>query len=152
MKRVYRVLAYAVAAGVVAQAMVIVYAVGSLQKWVERGGVYDSTVVDDHSAFSGAGAFGLHEIIGSAVVPGLVVLALIAALAARLRRGAQLAGIMFVLVAAQAMLGYEVADQPAIGSLHGLFAFALFATAMRAGQLAAATSPEQVAPPVATRA
>lgn len=136
MKQVYRVLAYAVAAGVVAQAMVIVYAVGSLNKWVDGGGVYDRTVADDATAFPGAGAFRVHETVGTYVVPGLVVLLLVAALAARVRRGRLVAAIMFVLVAAQALLGYEASDQPAIGSLHGLFAFGLFGVALYAGRLA----------------
>ena len=43
---------------------------------------------------------------------------------------------MFVLVAIQAVLGYEASDQPAIGSLHGLFAFLLFTTAVRTGMVA----------------
>jgi general stress protein CsbA len=136
MKQVYRVLAYAVAAGVVAQAMVIVYAVGSLNKWVDGGGVYDSTVADDGAVFPGAGAFRIHETVGAYVVPGLVVLLGLASLAARVRRGRFVAAIMFVLVAAQALLGYEASDQPAIGSLHGLFAFGLFGVAMYAGRLA----------------
>src|SRR5215470_1103201 len=136
MKQVYRAFAYAVAAGVVAQAMVIVYAVGSLSKWVDSGGVYDSTVVDDAGAYPGAAAFRVHEAIGAYVVPALVVLLLLASLATKVRRGRLLAAIMFVLVAAQALLGYEASDQPAIGSLHGLFAFGLFGVAIYAGRLA----------------
>jgi len=157
MKQVYRVLAYAVAAGVVAQAMVIVYAVGSLNKWVGGGGVYDRTVADDPMAFPGAGAFQVHETVGAYVVPGLVVLLLLASLAARVRRGRLVAAIMFVLVAAQALLGYEASDQPAIGSLHGLFAFGLFGVAMYAGGLASpghaarGETDEPVAPAVASR-
>jgi hypothetical protein len=150
MKQVYRAVAYAVAGGVVAQAMVIVYAIASLQKWVGGGGVYDSTVVDQASAFPGAGAFGVHEFLGAAIVPGLVVLLLIVSFFARVRRGPVLAAVMFVLVAAQALLGYWASDQPVIGSLHGLFAFLLFGTAMYAGRLATVVT--EPAEAVATRA
>jgi hypothetical protein len=158
MKQVYRVLAYAVAAGVVAQAMVIVYAVGSLNKWVDGGGVYNSAVADDATAYPGAGAFRIHETIGAYVVPSLVVLLILASLAARVRRGRLVGAIMFVLVGAQALLGYEASDQPAIGSLHGLFAFGLFGVAMYAGRLASpghtagGATDEPVAPPVASSA
>jgi hypothetical protein len=153
MKQVYRFLAYAVAAGVVVQAMLIVYAIGSLQKWVNGGGVYDSSVVDRASAFDGAGAFGMHETIGAFVVPGTVVLLLIASPLAKVRRAVTWAAIMFILVAAQALLGYEAADQPAIGSLHGLFAFLLFAAAIRAGRLPieaprGSVTAQRTAPPV----
>jgi Family of unknown function (DUF6220) len=119
--------------------MVIVYAIGSLQKWIDGGGVYDSSVADQSSAFNGAGAFRLHEIIGTTVVPGLILLLLIVALFAKVNRGLAWPTIMLVLVAAQAVLGYEVSDQPAIGSLHGLFAFLLFAVALRAGRRSTAT-------------
>jgi hypothetical protein len=133
MRQLYRVLAYAVAGGVVAQAMVIVYAVGSLQKWVNGGGSYTAGMDDDDSAFTGASAFHVHEFIGDAVVPGLVALLVIASLFAKVTRGVAAAVVMFGLVAAQALLGYEASDQPAIGSLHGLFAFLLFTIALRTG-------------------
>jgi hypothetical protein len=140
MKQLYRILAYAVACGVVAQAMVMVYAIGSLQKWVGDGGVYDSSVADDSSAYSGAGAFRIHEIAGTIVLPSLIVLLLIVALLTRTSRGLVWPAVMFLLVAVQAMLGYLVADQPLIGTLHGLIAFLLFAIAMRAGAVPAADS------------
>jgi hypothetical protein len=135
MKQLYRVLAYAVAGGVVAQAMVIVYAIGSMQRWVNRGGSYTAGMDDDASAFPGAGAFRVHEFIGDAVVPGLVVLLVIVSLFAKVTRGIIAPVVMFGLVAAQALLGYEASDQPAIGSLHGLFAFVLFTVALRTGLL-----------------
>src|SRR5262249_39081863 len=92
---------------------------------------YTAGMDDDASAFPGAVAFQVHQVIGDAVIPGLVVLLVIASLFAKVPRGIVAPIVMFGLVAAQALLGYDAADQPAIGTLHGLFAFLLFTVALR---------------------
>ena len=46
MRTAYKVLAYLVAAEVAVQAMVMVWAIAGLGKWVDGGGVFDKAVIE----------------------------------------------------------------------------------------------------------
>ena len=47
MRTAYKVLAYLLAAEVAVQAMVMVWAIAGLGKWVDGGGVFDKSVIED---------------------------------------------------------------------------------------------------------
>ena len=50
MRTAYKVLAYLVAAEVAVQAMVMVWAIAGLGKWVDGGGVFDKAVMEERGA------------------------------------------------------------------------------------------------------
>ena len=50
MRTAYKVLAYLVAAEVAVQAMVMVWAIAGLGKWVDGGGVFDKAVIESEGA------------------------------------------------------------------------------------------------------
>ena len=139
MKTAYRVLAYLVAAEVAVQAMVMVWAVAGLSKWVDGGGVFDKAVIEG-AAESGAMPFPevlgilVHGINGTFVVPGLALALLIV----------KWAVIVLVLVVVQGQLGFLGHDLPLAGAVHGLNAFALFGVALYAGRRLRVAAPAAV--------
>ena len=75
MRKLYSVLAWAIAAGVVVQAAAIGFGYGGMQAYVEGGGVVDDIVVESGpGSYTGDVAFPVHELVGGMVIPALVVL------------------------------------------------------------------------------
>jgi len=103
MRTVYKVLAYLVAVEVAVQAMVMVFAVAGLGKWVDGGGVFDKAVFEsEQSPFPEVVGFIVHGINGSMVIPG----------------GVKWAGLVLLLVAVQITLGFDIeVDQAVAGDL-----------------------------------
>jgi hypothetical protein len=140
------VLAYLVAAEVAVQAMVMVWAIAGLGKWVEGGGVFDKAVIEEAIGSGGvpfpevAGLL-VHGINGAFVIPGLALLLLIVSFFTKVRGAIKWAVIVFVLVVVQGQLGFLGHEFPLSGALHGLNALALFGVALYAGRrLRAATA------------
>jgi hypothetical protein len=130
MKTVYKVLAYVVAAEVVVQAMLMVFAIAGLGKWVDGGGVLDKAAMEsEQSPFPEVVGFILHGLNGGIVIPGLALLLLICSFFAKVPGGVKWAGLVLLLVVVQVNLGYAGHDIPALGAVHGLNALALFSTA-----------------------
>jgi hypothetical protein len=152
MRRVYRVLAYLVAAEVVVQAAAIAWAVAGLGHWVHGGGVFDASVMEDTGGplpFPEVTGIIVHGINGSAIVPGLAVLLLVFSFFAKVRGGTKWAVAVFVLVAVQAQLGFAAGDLPALGALHGINALLLFSAALWTAVRASAGRSSVVATPEA---
>jgi hypothetical protein len=150
MRKTYRVLAYLVAAEVVVQAAAIAWAVAGLGHWVEGGGVFDASVMQDNGGplpFPEVAGIIVHGINGSVIVPGLAVLLLIFSFFAKVRGGIKWAVAVFVLVGIQAELGYASADLPALGALHGLNALLLFSAALWTAARASAARSTRVDAP-----
>jgi hypothetical protein len=149
MKTAYKVLAYLVAAEVAVQAMVMVWAIAGLGKWVDGGGVFDKSVIEGSSE---AGAmpfpevFGIliHGINGTFVVPGIALLLLIVSFFTKVRGAIKWALVVLVLVVAQGQIGFLGHEFPLAGALHGLNALALFGVALYAGRRLRATAPAAV--------
>jgi hypothetical protein len=146
MRTAYKVLAYLVAAEVAVQAMVMVWAIAGLGKWVEGGGVFDKAVIEEAIGSGGvpfpevAGLL-VHGINGAFVIPGLALLLLIVSFFTKVRGAIKWAVIVFVLVVVQGQLGFLGHEFPLSGALHGLNALALFGVALYAGRrLRAATA------------
>jgi hypothetical protein len=139
MRTAYKVLAYLVAAEVAVQAMVMVWAIAGLGKWVDSGGVFDKSVIEG-SAESGAMPFPevlgilVHGINGIFVIPGLALALLIVSFFSKVRGAIKWALIVFALVVVQGQLGFLGHDFPLGGALHGLNAMALFGVALYAGR------------------
>lgn len=131
MKRVYQVLAYLVAAGVVVQAMAIVYGISGLSKWVSNGGVFDKAALEsEDAAFPEVTGLAVHGINGSMIIPALALVLFVCAFFAKIPRGVRWAGLVLALVVVQINLGFAGPGVPALGALHGLNALALFTAAL----------------------
>jgi hypothetical protein len=78
MRTAYKVLAYLVAAEVAIQAMVMVWGIAGLIKWVDAGGVFDKSVMETQGTpFPEVFGILVHGINGTFVVPGIALVLLI---------------------------------------------------------------------------
>jgi hypothetical protein len=135
MRTAYKVLAYLVAAEVAVQAMVMVWFIAGLGKWVEGGGVLDKAAMESEGTpFPQVAGITVHIINGFFVIPGLALLLLIISFFTKVRGATKWAVIVFVLVVVQSQLGGLGHDFPLVGALHGLNALALFGVALYAGR------------------
>src|SRR4249919_2911691 len=143
MRTAYKVLAYLVAAEVAVQAMLIVWGIAGLGKWVDGGGVFDKSVMESEGAPPFPEVLGIlvHGINGFFVIPALALLLLIVSFFTKVRGAIKWAAIVLVLVAVQVLLGTFGHHFTLSSALHGLNALALFAAALYAGRrLRAATA------------
>ena len=136
MRTAYKVLAYVIAAEVAVQALVMVWAVAGLGKWVDSGGVFDKAVIESEGAppFPEVVGIIVHGINGLFLIPGLALLLLIVSFFTKVRGAIKWALFVFVLVVVQGQLGELGHDFPLAGALHGLNALALFSAAIYAGR------------------
>jgi hypothetical protein len=148
MRTAYKVLAYLVAAEVAIQAMVAVWAIAGLGKWVDGGGVLDKAVMESEGTpFPEVFGFIVHGINGTFVIPGIALLLVIASFFTKVRGAIKWAVIVFVLVVVQGQLGFLGHEIPAVGLLHGLNALLLFGTAVYAGRRMRAATQSTASPP-----
>jgi hypothetical protein len=153
MRTAYKVLAYLVAAEVTVQAMVIVWFVSGLGKWVEGGGVLDKAAMESEGTpFPQVVGIMAHGINGFFVIPGLALLLLIISFFTKVRGAIKWAVVVFVLVIVQGQLGGLGHDFPWAGALHGLNALALFSVALYAGRRLRGTTVAVVEQPEARTA
>lgn len=146
MRTAYKVLAYLVAIEVAIQAMVVVWAMAGLGKWIQGGGVADKALMEsDATPFPEVLGFIVHGINGSFVIPGIALLLLIASFFTKVRGAIKWAVIVFVLTVVQGQLGFLGHEIPAIGLLHGLNALALLVTALYAGRRMRTAAPSKAA-------
>jgi heme A synthase len=128
---VYRILAYVVAAGVMVQAMVMVFAVDGLGKWVDGGGVLDkAAAAGQQLPFPEAVGFSIHGMNGMLVIPLIALLLVVFSFFAKIPGGVKWAGLVLLLVVVQIALGLGGHAIPAVGALHGLNALLLFSAAV----------------------
>jgi hypothetical protein len=153
MRTAYKVLAYLVAAEVAVQAMVVVWFIAGLGKWVEGGGVLDKAAMESEGTpFPQVAGIIAHGINGFFVIPGLTLLLLIISFFTKVRGAIKWAVIVFVLVVVQSQLGGLGHDFPLAGALHGLNALALFGVALYAGRRLRAVTAAAVEEPEARTA
>jgi len=134
MRRVYQVLAYLVAAGVVVQAAAIAYAWFTVINEIDGGAVIDEN-------YEGNGGHALHGITGTVIIPGVALLLLASSFFARRHGATKWALGVFGLVALQYVLAVFSFGMPALGVLHGLNALAVFSVALLAGRRAYRVEP-----------
>jgi heme A synthase len=152
MRTAYRILAYLVAAEVAVQAMVMVYAVAGLGKWVDQGGVLDRATFESgfeggETPFTEFTGFLIHGINGIMVIPALALLLLIVSFFTRLRGAVKWAGLVLLLVVVQANLGFLGHEIPVAGALHGLNALLLFGAAFYAAHRVPAAAARRTVEP-----
>ena len=135
MRTAYKVLAYIVAAEVAIQAMVMVWAIAGLGVWVDKGGVFDKSIMESGALpFTEVIGILAHGINGTFVIPAIALALLIVSFFTKVRGAIKWAVIVFVLVVAQGQIGVLGHEFPLAGALHGLNALALFAVALYTGR------------------
>jgi hypothetical protein len=131
MKRLYRVLAYLIAVGVVLQAAAIAYAVFGMFQWVAAGGTIDKALIEsDDPQIGGVTGFNLHQLVGVTILPLLALLFLISSFIARIPGGIRWGLIVFAATLVQSLLGIYAHHNSAVGWLHGAMALILFSCAV----------------------
>jgi hypothetical protein len=142
MRNAYRFLAGLIALEVVIQAMVMVFAVAGLGKWVEEGGVLDKAAFESgETLFPEMVGFIVHGMNGMFVMPLLALLLLIVSFFARVPGGIKWAAAVLGLVVLQIVLGLVGHAIPAVGGLHGINALVLFSAAVLAARRARELAP-----------
>jgi hypothetical protein len=135
MRTTYKLLAYLVAAEVAIQAMVMVWGIAGLVKWVDSGGVFDKSVMAAQGTpFPEVAGILVHGINGTIVVPGIALVLLILSFFLRVRGAIKWAAIVLVLTVVQGQIGFLGHEIPLAGALHGLNALALFGVGLYAGR------------------
>lgn len=148
MRKVYRVLAYVIAAEVVVQAMAMVFGVAGMGKWIDNGGVFDKAVMESEEApFPEVVGFMVHGINGMMVIPLLALILLICSFFAKVPGAVRSAAGILLLVIVQVVLGLSGPALPVLGALHGLNAMALFTLALLTAWRAVPPAPSAVEQP-----
>ena len=157
MRKVYKVLAFAIAGLVVVQAAAVTFAVFGLFAYIEGGGTIDAANSGPESdiSFPGVVGFMIHGMFGTMVIPLIAILLLVSSFFAKTAGAVKWAVIVFVTTAVQIGLGLFAHGIPQLGILHGIVALVLFGAAIMAGMrarpgVAAIGATEQVAAPVAS--
>ena len=130
MKQTYRVLSGLIALGVVVQAMAIALGGFGVLHDVDNGLVVDKNFQPNFGQT-------LHGIDGMYVIPVLgLALLIVSFFAAKSVPGAsKWAGIVFGLIVLQVALAFVAFGAPVVGALHGINAFAVLGSAVRASML-----------------
>jgi hypothetical protein len=146
MRKAHQVFASLIAAEVVIQAMAIAYALFGLGHWIEEdGGVLNKAVLDADKGpeFQGVGGFAVHGINGMMIIPLITIIFLIVSLIANktVPGAAKRAGIIFLMVAVQVILGMSGHSVVVLGPLHALNGFGIFAMAILTARKASEAAP-----------
>jgi hypothetical protein len=137
MLKAYRVLAIIIAVEVVIQAMMIVFAVAGLGKYITDGGVVDKAAMEDEDlSFTGVTGFMVHGINGMMIIPLLGIALLVVSFFVKAPGAVKWAGIVLASIVVQVAAGLLGHDAPYIGMIHGLNAFILAGSAGFASRLA----------------
>ncbi|NUP60084.1 MAG: hypothetical protein HOQ06_11505 [Pseudarthrobacter sp.] len=136
MRRIYAVLAWIVAGGVVVQAASIAFALGGMAHYIQDGGVIDKALVESRqAAFVGDLGFLVHGVVGGMVIPLSALVLMVVAFFVKARGVRLWAGVVLALVALQITLGYSITDMPYLGLVHGANALAVLLTSVYAARL-----------------
>ncbi|MGI8457586.1 MAG: hypothetical protein ACR2LI_05695 [Propionibacteriaceae bacterium] len=157
MKTVYRVVAFVIAAGVMAQAAAVAFGFFGLGVWVDGGGTLDKAAFESDSiSFLGVAGLAFHGIVGTMVMPVLALIFLVVGIMAQVvtKLPGALAWSLSVVVATavQVVLGLAAHSYPLLGVLHGLVAFVLFGLAAMAAVRVGRATPQQASRANADRA
>lgn len=140
MRKAYQVLAYALAAEVLVQAMAIAYAIAGVGKWVDDGGVLNKSVMESNTSnVGGVVGFMIHGINGQMIIPLLTIALLVVSFFAKIDGGVRRAAIIFGMIVLQVVLGIASHSIPFVILLHVINAFGILVMAFLAGQSARTT-------------
>nr|WP_297415087.1 hypothetical protein [uncultured Nocardioides sp.] len=134
MKSAFKILAYVIAALVIVQSAVMVFAAAGLFLWVEDGNALDSATMESEPEFTGAIGFMIHGMNGMMIIPIIGLALLVVSFFAKVPGGVRNAAIVLALIVLQVALGIFGHENAWIGLLHGINALVLFAAALHTGQ------------------
>jgi hypothetical protein len=133
MRRIYSIIAWIIAGGVVVQAASIAFGLGGMSHFIQEGGVVDKALIESRQAtFTGVLGFPIHGIVGGMIIPLAALALLIIAFFVKARGARLWAATVLALVALQITLGYSIADMPYLGLIHGANALAVLLAAVHA--------------------
>jgi Family of unknown function (DUF6220) len=143
MRATYRVLALAIAVGVVVQAAFIAVAWFTVLHDADSGAVFDKNSEANW-------AYVAHGLVGNLIIPIIAIVLLILSFFARIPGGVKWAAITFGVVLLQIVFAFLGFTAPVLGALHGINAFVLAGVASMAARAArvAGTAPTESAAPV----
>jgi len=154
MRKTYRILADIIAIEVVIQAMVMVFAIAGLFKWISDGATLDQSVIDgwedDPPTWTGSIGHFIHVVNGQFLIPLLGIILLIVSFFAAVDGGVKWAAIILASIVVQVAAGMMADDWPYLGLVHGLNAFILFGAALAAAKAARVVKPDAVTAPSTT--
>jgi hypothetical protein len=131
MRKIYSVIAWIVAGGVVVQAAAMAFGVGGMVHFVQEGGVVDKALIESRQVtYTGELGFFIHAIVGGVVIPLVAVALLIVAFFVKVRGARLWAAIVLGLVVLQVTLGFSLRDIPYLGLIHGANALAVLLAAV----------------------
>ena len=135
MRTAYKVLAWIIAAEVMVQASMMVYAIAGLGIYVDSGGgVIDKAAMEsEDNLFPEMVGFMVHGMNGMVIIPALALILLIVSFFAKVPGGSKWAGFVVLAVAVQVTLGLFGHEVSTLGALHGINALILFGVAAMAG-------------------
>ena len=137
MRSAYKYLAYAIDVLILVQAAVMAWAVFGLSSWIEDGNSLTKAKMDgDTFAFTEERGFMIHGINGEMLIPLIALILLIVSFFANVPEGPRYAGMLFVGIVLQVVLGLVSHAVPALGFIHGFWALLLFYLAYRAAKQA----------------
>ena len=141
MRKAYEVIAWLIAALVIVQAAVMVFAVSGESRFVDNGGVVDKALVESAQEggklpFPEAVGYMLHGMNGTMLIPLVGLILVGVSFGARFAGARKWAGIVLLLIVIQVALGMMQFGVPLLGLLHGTNALLLFASAVYAARLA----------------
>ena len=151
MRKTYRILADIIAIEVVIQAMVMVFAIAGLFKWISDGATLDQSVIDgwedDPPTWTGSIGHFIHVMNGQFLIPLLGIALLVVSFFTAVDGAVKWAAIVAVSIAVQVSAGLMAEDWPYLGLIHGLNAFILFGAALMAAKSAREAKPDVVTAP-----
>ena len=137
MRSAYKYLALAIDALILVQAAAIAWAVFGLGKYIEDGNSLTKAKMEgDTFSFTEERGFMIHGINGQLLIPLIGLILLIISFFAKVPGGSKYAGMLFVGILLQVVLGMAAHALPALGFIHGFWALLLFWLAYRTAKQA----------------
>lgn len=150
MRGAYKVLANVLALLIVVQAAAMVWAIAGLYNFVDDGGTFDKSLMEEgaETPFPEVAGFAVHFMNGALIVLLALVL-LVISFFAKVPQGVPVAAVILALAVLQFTLGIAGHSLPFAGMIHGINALILFAGTLHAARLpgrATAAARAQAAP------
>lgn len=145
MRATYKALGHTIAGLVAVQAAVLALAIFGLWNWIDDGNTLTQAKAESDSGLGSPGEIGflLHGVIGMMVIPLVALVLLVVSFFAKDVPGAvRWAGLVFVAVLFQVVIGIVSFSAPAAGALHGLNALVIAWLGWHAAKVAGGTGTE----------
>lgn len=156
MRKVYLVLAWLVAAGVVVQVAAIAFAKVGEDYLIDHGGVIDKAFVESSmngtTSFVGVEGEAIHAMNGMMVLPVIALLLLISSFFVRGTAPKLWALLVVGLLALQIVVAFTMFGLPYLGIVHGVNALAILLVSITAALKARHIPPRRATVPSATAA